>query len=81
VNRSTLKVCPYCAGKGKIGITKYLPISKMQKLMKKYDLSQVKVSQICGITQTAVSNWFSTTKNTKGIKGAYFEMLAKKGYS
>jgi DNA-binding transcriptional regulator YiaG len=81
VNRSTSKKCPYCGGKGKIGITTYLPISKMKKIMKKHDLSQTKIAQICGITQTGVSNWFSDNKNTKGIKTAYFEMLAKKGYS
>lgn len=49
--------------------------------MKKHNLSQVRVAEICGITQTAVSNWFSTFKNTKGIKNTYFEMLNKKGYS
>ena len=81
MNRSTLKKCPYCGGKGKIGTTTYLPISKMQKIMKKYNLSQVRVAEICGITQTGVSNWFSTIKNTRGIKKTYFEILSKKGYS
>ena len=80
MNKSTLKVCPYCSGKGSIGILIYYPTSKMQKLMKKYALSQTEIAEICKISQTAVSNWFSSKKNTRGIKNGYFDLLAKKGY-
>lgn len=52
----------------------------MQKLMKKHNLSQLKVSEICKITQVVVSNWFSSKKNILGIKNAYFNSLYNKGY-
>jgi DNA-binding transcriptional regulator YiaG len=80
VNKLTSKKCSYCGGKGKIAITTYFPVSKMKKIMKKYDLSQVKVAKICGLSQPGVSEWFRTNKNTKGVKKDYFEILAKKGY-
>ncbi len=81
MNRSTSKKCPYCGGKGKIGSTTYSPVSKMKKIMKKHNLTQLKISELCGLSQAGVSNWFDTCRNVKGVKKAYFEMLAKKGYS
>lgn len=80
MNRSTSKICPYCGGKGKIGITKYLPLAKMIKIMKKHSLTQLRIAELCGLSQAGVSNWFDTRRNTKGVKQAYFEKLAKKGY-
>lgn len=48
--------------------------------MKKHSLTQLRIAELCGLSQAGVSNWFDTRRNTKGVKQAYFEKLAKKGY-
>lgn len=72
--------CKYCNGTGKHKVTDYLPVSKMQKIVKKYGLSQAALADLCHVTQTCVNHWFNPKVNKKGIKEYYFNILAKKGY-
>lgn len=80
MKKSTTRKCQYCGGKGHIAIYKFLPASKMAKLMQKYKLTQAKIAELCGLSQTGVCNWFSKNKKTKGVKEDYFTRLAKKGF-
>lgn len=74
------KKCPYCGGKGSIEISEFLPVEKMEKLMKKHKLTQVKVADICGISQSGVNNWFNPRTCVRGIKKKYFDIMVSKGY-
>jgi len=53
-------------------------IKKMKRVMKKNKLSQVKLSEILGISQSAVSSWFRL--NVGSIKSKHFDVLRDKGY-
>lgn len=80
MKQETNKKCPYCGGKGHIEIVIYYPASKMAKIMKKHKLSQVKLSEILGMSQAGVNNWFKPRTSVKGIKKKYFDILSKKGF-
>ncbi len=75
------KKCPYCSGKGEVRIAHFLPVSKMVKIAKKYKLTQLKIAELIGITQSGVNNWFNPKTCIQGIRTEYFEILKKKGYS
>lgn len=80
MKKNNTKECRYCGGKGYTDVIVFYPVSRMKKIMKKHKLSQLSLSKILGISQTAVNNWFNPKTRIQGVKKKYFDILSEKGY-
>lgn len=85
INKNLYKKCLKCQGTGKLKIkSPYLltkDTKKMLAIMKKYDLNQLGIAKVIGVSQGTVNGWFHRKTNMQGkIKNIYFENLKNKGY-
>lgn len=79
------KPCERCNGTGKIKHKQEKldtpHVKRMLKIMKKYDLNQLKLAKILDISQGTVNGWFYKKTNLQGrIKLLYFTQLKLLGY-
>lgn len=81
INREKCLSCGQLMRRKKLPPLSTPDVNKMRKIMKKNNLTQMKLAEIIGISQGTVQGWFTASRNLKGrIKKIYFEILKSRGY-